>query len=133
MKREIKFRAKKISDGDWVFGDLHLNCLKAHIHTNLIENSIVSFKCYIISDTIGQFTGMYDKHGNEIYEGDIIKWTNGLLYVVKFWEGMFYASIEECNDNILGGFPLHVLCDEDKHCEVVGNIYDNSELIKNEE
>lgn len=48
---------------------------------------------------------------------------------------MFYASVEECNKNIYGGFPLHVLTnEEDKYkCEVIGNIHDNKQLFKKEQ
>lgn len=83
-------------------------------------------------ETIGQFTGLYDCDGTEIYEGDIVKWgKDGLMYAVRFWHGMFYASVEECNEGILGGFPLHALTEhEDGKCEIVGNIYDNPELLK---
>lgn len=53
------------------------------------------------------------------------------IYVVTFESGMFYASVEECNEGMLGGFPLHVLTeDEDVKCEKVGNIFDNIELMK---
>lgn len=81
---------------------------------------------YVKTQTVGQFTGLYDCNGNEIYEGDILKWFTGKMYVVKFWRGMFYASVEECNDGILGSFPLHAFTE----CEIVGNIYDNPELLK---
>lgn len=86
----------------------------------------------VSSDTVGQFTGLCDKNGTRIYEGDILKWRkDNELYVVKFCKGMFYASIEECNDDIIGGFPLYVLTDDDERvCEIVGNIYDNHELLK---
>ena len=83
---------------------------------------------YINQDTIGQFTGLKDAHGKEIYEGDILKWkADNRLYAVVFNWGMFYASVEVCNQEIYGGFPLHSLTD-DEACEIVGNIYDNPEL-----
>ena len=83
-------------------------------------------------DTIGQFTGLYDKNGNEIYEVDILRWdVNNLLYVVTFESGMFYASIKECNEGMIGGFSLHQLTEYDYgKCEIVGNIHDNPELLK---
>ena len=84
---------------------------------------------YINQDTIGQFTGLY-AHGKEIYEGDILKWkADNRLYAVIFNWGMFYASVEVCNQEVYGGFPLHSLTD-DEACEIVGNIYDNPELKK---
>ena len=44
---------------------------------------------------------------------------------------MFYASVEECNKGILGGFPLHALTEhEDRKCKIAGNIFDNPELLK---
>ena len=87
---------------------------------------------YVIPETIGQFTGLYDCNGNKIYEGDIVEWEkDGLMYVVRFWRGMFFASVQECNEGILGGFPLHALTEyEYRKCKIVGNIYDNPELLK---
>ena len=65
--REIKFRAKSV-DGYWVSGDLHLQCKYPHIHTKERRSVPIDPK------TIGQFTGLHDKNGKEIYEGDVIKW-----------------------------------------------------------
>lgn len=81
---------------------------------------------------IRQFSGLYDCNKKEIYEGDMLKWEkDGILYVVRYWHGMFYASVKECNDDIFGGFPLHALTEhEDRKCKIVGNIYDNPELLK---
>ncbi len=131
--RPIKFRAKNIN-GVWYYGCMvYSNELDAAIY---FQTGNVSVKVmdwvYVIPETIGQFSGLYDSSGNEIYEGDIVKWDkDGLLYVVKFWDGMFYASVEECNDGILGGFPLYALTKyEDRKCKIVGNIYDNPELLK---
>ena len=135
--RTIKFRGKT-KQGEWVIGyyvgksSLDEVAILPPPNVNYDIGYINDSECYYcIADTLGQFTGLYDKNGKEIYEGDVVKWSNGLMYDVKFWEGMFYASIEECNEGILGGFPLHRLTEyEDGKCEIVGNIFDNPELLK---
>lgn len=125
--RTIKFRGKDCSTGKWIYGNLYVKdtCGSAHICTN--RRGCLE----IYPETVGQFSGLYDCNGKKIFEGDILKWSNGRMYVVKFWQGMFYASVEECNDGILGGFPLHALTEfEEGKCEIVGNIYDDTEYLK---
>lgn len=127
--RKIKFRGKRLDNGEWWCGSL----------------VIINGRYFIFSDegrhevdpaTVGQFTGLKDKNGMEIYEGDILKNAHDdRLYVVKFWIGMFYASVEECNKGIFGGFPLHVLTENEEsgyECDIVGNIHNNPELLKTE-
>lgn len=129
--RKIKFRGKSIDSKEWLYGDLVSSADKKRFA--ILVNSKESYdECEVDPETIGQFTGLYDCYGNKIYEGDIVEWEkDGLMYVVKFWDGMFYASVEECNEGFLGGFPLHALTEyEDEKCEIVGNIYDNQELLK---
>lgn len=137
MKREIKFGGKSIYDVEWLYGSLikieeDRYAIIPDLNDIEIGNSIGIYEVDPI--TIGQFTGLRDKNGIEIYEGDIIRWRrDGKLYLVKFYAGMFYASVEELNKGVYGGFPLHVLTvsEEDEYkCEVCGNIYDNSELLK---
>ena len=128
--RTIKFRGKSIDGKEWLYGDLVSSADKKRFAI-LVNNKESYDECEVAPETIGQFSGLYDYNKKEIYEGDILKWNNGRSYVVKFWEGMFYASVEECNDGILGGFPLYALTDyEDRKCEIVGNIFDNPELLK---
>ena len=132
--RTIKFRGKTHGNGKWYYGSLvYSNEINAAIYFQ-IGNGLVKTMdwVYVNQKTVGQFTGLLDKNGEWIYEGDILKWEkDGLMYVVRFWHGMFYASVEECNKGILGGFPLHAFTKyEDRKCEIVGNIYDNPELLK---
>ena len=129
--RTIKFRAKDF-DGVWHYGSLvYTNILDAKIYSQTVKGSLkITDWLFVTPDTIGQFTGLYDKNGKEIYEGDILKWkADNRLYAVIFNWGMFYASVEVCNQETYGGFPLHSLTD-DEACEIVGNIYDNPELKK---
>ena len=121
--RPIKFRGKSILTDEWVYGDL-INSLDKK-RTAILLNDKDSCD-EVVPETVGQFSGLYDCNKKEIYEGDILKWITGKMYVVKFWRGMFYAFVEECNEGILGGFPLHALTE----CEIVGNIYDNPEYLK---
>ena len=128
--RTIKFRGKSIDDKEWLYGDLVSSADKKRFAI-LVNNKESYDECEVAPETIGQFSGLYDYNKKEIYEGDILKWSNGLMYVVKFWDGMFYASVKECNDGIFGGFPLHALTKhDDRKCKIVGNIYDNPELLK---
>ena len=135
--RTIKFRARR-KNGKWVVGNF-INHFSTYFKTEE-RHSIFLPKPendnggYWVEDidpeTIGQFTGLYDENGKEIYEGDIRKWkADNRLYAVIFNWGMFYASVEVCNQETYGGFPLHSLTD-DEACEIVGNIYDNPELKK---
>lgn len=131
--RTIKFRGKTRGNGKWYYGSLvYSNEINAAICFQTGNGLVKTMDwVYVIPETIGQFSGLYDCDGAEIYEGDILKWSNGRMYVVKFWSRMFYASVKECNDSIFGGFPLHALTEyEYRKCEIVGNIYDNPELLK---
>lgn len=124
--RTIKFRGKGRITGNWFYGNLFMG-MYGRTHIFSLEVGALE----VDPETVGQFSGLYDCDGKEIFEGDILKWSNGLMYAVKFWHGMFYASVEECNEGILGGFPLHALTEyEDGKCEIVGNIYDNPGLLK---
>lgn len=132
--RTIKFRGKTHGNGKWYYGSLvYSDEINAAIYFQIGRGLVKTMDwVYVIPKTVGQFSGLYDCNEKEIFEGDILKWEkDGLLYVVKFWDGMFYASVEECNDGILGGFPLYALTKyEDRKCKIVGNIYDNPELLK---
>lgn len=137
--RTIKFRARR-KNGEWVVGNfIHhfATCFKNKERYSIFlpkpKNDNGGYWVQdILPDTIGQYTGLKDANGAEIYEGDIVrrKYDNH-LYVVIIHKNVYYASIEVRNGEVYGGFPLHPLVSQDrKSIEIVGNIHDNPELIK---
>ena len=115
--REILFRGKKLYDGSWEYGFLSWSDTPRG-RSYFVNNNIVE------PETVGQFTGMTDKNGTKIFEGDIIKWIdsdgNNRIDKVLFSNGGFHLCNIYYN---IGGYKGNSL-------EVIGNIHDNKELLK---
>lgn len=143
MNREIIFRGKRIDNGEWVYGDLcQENSGRKVIRTNLNtwgDNSddIEPYgeEKYVHPNTVGQYTVLKDKNGKEIWENDIVKtplldpifgdiladaWCNA---EIRFRNASFVVSYYKSSHNVY----LQDLYDK---IEVIGNIYDNPELLK---
>ena len=132
MKREIKFRAKKLKDNIWVYG-LLTNDMKGHYRINFDPKS---FSCVVKEDTISQYTGLKDNNGKEIYEGDIVKFhfmtfsvSTSELFPTKKFFGVITTNKYNQWVILSDGLEIHIE-NAIKHGEVVGNIYDNKDLLK---
>ena len=130
--RTIKFRGKSVINDKWLFG--YLSWYQEEDPYRFINNKLVD------SETLGQFTGVYDKNGNEIYENDILqlkrdgKEYNPLLVVYsEVYAGFCMLSESALNNAIYKPHrPVNPnWWDEFKdEIEIIGNIYDNPELFK---
>ena len=136
--RRIKFRGKCVADskyaGQWVYGgysEPQEDCKQNEGLITVYLGGSSTCKYHVIPNTIGQFTGLCDINGKEIYEGDIIKSSHGTIHYIVYDNDLacFKAVVARYNpsneySNLSKGWIAHL--DE----EVIGNIHDNPELIK---
>lgn len=154
--KEILFRGKRVDNGEWVYGFLRCrNYIDEWTPHTWEEDDgstgeYATVKSYQVeAQTVGQFTGLTDKNGKKIFEGNILKIVSsvkgGLVENTRFCESekrIDYAVVLQ--DNKTGGYRLNVYNNgKYKRCskftkgnlifykaEVIGNIYDNKELIE---
>lgn len=140
--RTIKFRAKHIMTGEWLYGSHYDDCGEEYILPNQL-NSAVDYEDYQVNpNTVGQFTGLTDVNGKEIYEGDIIVQHSedmpdirgavvcdeanarfGMSYTCH-WESGAVTHFDT-----LERVKCYADCNRELTYEVIGNIHDNQDLM----
>lgn len=135
MNRTIKFCGKRIDNGQWVYGDL-VQCdhdiLILPINTGWTHHKV-------IPETVGQFIGLLDKNGKEIWEGDIFKEDNSGIVrsVFRVPGGLAFEDnpVSFGYDHRVPVYPYSSIAEMQnvswlsQCCEVIGNIHDNPELL----
>ena len=135
MNREIKFRGKRIDTGEWVYGDLIENQGRYYIYnatsdtTRVNEdNSILVLGEEVDIDTVGQYTGLKDRNGQDVYEGDLLRTSEGNIMIAEWvGSGIVTRCLTPTYDGMMNtnrhAFPVS---------EKIGNIHDNPELLEEE-
>lgn len=130
--REILFRGKLKTAinkykpaGSWIYGDFY--SLGGHICIHE-ETAFISFP--VDPDTVGEYTGLKDKHGVKIFEGDIVE-HYGEVFSVEFENGLFIVRGQSYRIDPYGNYHRirdDLLCNDNDVYEIIGNIHDNPGL-----
>lgn len=140
--REIKFRAKRLDNGEWAYGygviiadDFCVLDKRDELYIQrpyTFRNNTHWFElCGIMCDTntLSQFTGLYTCDRREIFEGDIVKFMahDGLGNELGHQQGIVKYKF---GGYLIGGYDMYDILLNDDEAEIIGNIHDNPELLK---
>ena len=136
--REILFRGKRSDNGEWIYGSL----IKRHIGSFIVDEdnecalrSIAeydfAYDCKLVAtDTTGQYTGLTDKNGKKIFEGDIVKFCD-IKGVINYSMGCYCVKTNKPDWKSRNNPAIDIVLNEyENELEVIGNIHDNPELLK---
>lgn len=135
--RDIEYRGKSIRTGNWIVGSSLINKLGAYIVSEenpheCTQYGYIEIDEYekVLPETVGQYTGLKDKHGKKIYEGDVLEHANEFgdhewKTIIVFEDGMFTCK------HVRNGFVSKVSpYIEMQSAEIIGNTYENLELLE---
>ena len=134
--REVIFRGKRADNGEWIEGSLlGIDWCDKPSTYSIAPNTPVSVFYSVIPETVGQYTGLTDKNGVRIFEGDIVRYAERRLggedvsvaFPVTFDEGGFCAHHYFLNNWLRNGLGGNTKLED---IEVIGNIHDNPELLQ---
>lgn len=120
--REILFRGKRIDNGAWVNGFYLSSTDFASKGISVITVDKPRIPHYVSTDTIGQFTGLTDKNGKRIFEGDILD-VEGVAYRCRWDDGNFEFGLVNKEESFSIAYAPHCI-------KIIGNIHDNPELLE---
>lgn len=131
--REILFRGKRVDNGEWIEGNLIQYPLSSYSY--VMSNYGFDDAICVLPETVGQFTNMTDCINNLLFEGDLVKafddkkceFDQSYIGIVKFVGGAF--GVEWHAKNFQTFMPF---CDIESNIMLVGNIFDNPEMLKSE-
>ena len=131
--REILFRGKRIDSGEWVYGTMYKIAIDLNPFILTAGKSGCSYQ--VDEETVGQYTGLNDKNGKRIFEGDVCRfreWSNGeMCWVGKVhWERQQFMISGGPNKECETMFELCMSRFIPENIEVIGNITDNPELLE---
>ena len=135
--REILFRGKGTIDGEWKYGYYAGEVCKTPFSPTTKQDNIIQLGsnlwCEVVPDTVGQFTGLTDKNGTKIFEGDIVEYEAGdKLRIGRVFFSDFRASFSVTagkNGSARINNDLFNYIQNGNSVIVIGNIFDNPELI----
>lgn len=131
--REILFRGKRKDNSEWVYGNYAVTDNNGKQHF-IFQNKAFEFD--VVPETVGQYTGITDDNGKKIFEGDILGITNDdpdYDYITKVYLDCDTLCVDvqgQDYDYTSIGFAIEIWDDECDQVEVIGNIYDNPELLE---
>ena len=135
--REILFRGKRVDNGEWIQGDIVQ--FPVHGVVRIVEQEPSYKDAEVDSDTVGQYTGLTDKNGRKIFEGDIIHLEYSQVFFGGEYFGEYTAEVsykEGCfiTDGINNGDEIETPLSgfDNDELEIIGNIHDNPELLGGE-
>ena len=128
--REILFRGKRLDNGAWETGSLVIVRMDCHDALYYIADKMTGYHTPVDPSTVGQYTGLKDKNGKRIFDGDVAKVLQGKdkdIAYVGFENGAFmlYPKIGNIYERTLWEYWYN-----DWDVEVIGNITDNQELLE---
>jgi uncharacterized phage protein (TIGR01671 family) len=121
--RDIEFRGKRTYNGEWVYGYVCCYGWVDEKNTYIVPDyASALYSLEVDPETIGQYTGLADKNGTKIFEGDIV--------LLKGDEEPYQVAFDESCFQVYGNNICYVMNNfYDYEFEVIGNIYDNPELL----